>query len=68
MNNEKTVVDKIIFVMNCILAIFWMVVSLINLWKGLFTHETYYLVLAIIEYWFMQDDLKDIKKYLDIKD
>lgn len=68
MNNEKTVFDKIIFTMNCIFAVFWCVFSLINLWKGFDTHETYYLVLAIIEYWFMQGDLKDIKKYLDIKD
>jgi hypothetical protein len=45
-----------------------MVFALINLWNGLNTHETYYLVLAIIDYWFMQGDLKDVKKYLDIKD
>lgn len=68
MNNEKTVFDKIIFVLTCICAVGWCVFSLINLWKGINTHETYYLVLAIIEYWFMQGDLKDIKKYLDIKD
>lgn len=64
MNNEKTVFDKIIFVITCIFAVFWFVLSLMNLWKGFDTHEAYYLVLAIIEYYFLQDDLKDIKKYL----
>lgn len=68
MNKEKTVFDTILFAISCILAIFWMVFALINLWNGINTHETYYLVLAIIDYWFMQGDLKDIKKYLDIKD
>ena len=68
MNNEKTVIDKILFVISCILAIFWMVVSFMKLWRGFYTHETFYLVLAIIEYYFMQCDLKDIKKYLDIED
>ena len=68
MNNEKTVFDKIIFVINCILTIFWMVLSLTNLWKGIDTHESYYLVLAIINYYFMRRDLKNINKYLDIED
>ena len=67
MNNEKTVFDKIIFVINCILAVGWCVLSFLNLWKGFDTHDAYYLVLAIIEYYFMQCDLKDIEKYLDIK-
>lgn len=64
---KKTVFDTILFAISCILAIFWMVLLLINLWNGINTHETYYLVLAIIEYYFMQGDLKDIQKYLDIK-
>lgn len=68
MNNKKTVFDRISFVITCILAVFWLVSSLINLWKGFDTHETFYLIVAIIEYYFMQSDLKDIKKYLDIKD
>ena len=68
MNKENNIFDAIIFVVNCILAIFWMVFSLMNLWKGFNTHETYYLVVSIIEYYFMQCDVKDIKKYLDIQD
>ena len=68
MKKEKTIFDKIIFAITCILAVFWCVFSIINLWKGFDTHDAYYLVLAMIEYCFMQVDLKDIKKYLDIED
>lgn len=68
MNNEKTAFDTLIFAVNCILAIFWLILLLMSLLKGINTHDTYYLVLAIIEYYFMQGDLNDIRKYLDIKD
>lgn len=68
MNKDKTLFDVIIFVITCIFAIFWMVISLMNLCTGLYRHETYYLVLSIIDYYFMKCNLKDIEKYLDIKD
>ena len=68
MNSEKNVFDKIIFVIDCLLALSWFVLALRNLWLGFNNHDAYYLVLSIIEYGFLYSDLKDINKYLDIKD
>lgn len=63
---EHDIFEKIVFVIDCALALFWFVSAIKNMWIGMDNHEAYYLVLAIIEYGFLYWDFQDIKKYLDI--
>lgn len=65
---EHDIFEKIVFVTDCVLALLWFVFSIANLFKGINNHDVYCLVLSIIEYGFLELDLKNIKKYLDIKD
>ena len=65
---EHNIFEKIVFVIDCVLALSWFAFLIANLFKGINNHDVYYLVLSIIEYGFLELDLKNIKKYLDIKD
>ena len=65
---EKTTLDKIFFVFDCIFAIIWLVFCVKNLVIGINNHDTYYLVSAIVDYGFMRLNTNSIKKYLDIED
>ena len=57
---------KFNFVLNCICTIVFAICLVYNVFKGMVSHDVYYLVMAIIDYGFMRLNFKNIENYIDI--
>ena len=65
---EHNIGEKISFVIDCVLAIAFLVFIIYHLALGMANHDAYYLVMAIIDYGLMNLNVKNIYNYLDIED
>ena len=68
MTEKNNILENISFAIDCGLALGFLIMLIYNLAKGCSEHDTYYLVMTIIDYGFMRLSVKNIYRYLDIKD
>ena len=66
-NKVEKFCENVTLVFDIICSVIFFVSFVYNLFKGIATHDVYYLVMSIIDYGFLKVNTKSITKTLDIE-